>query len=109
MSKAIIKNPIIFSDIPDVDVLRHGDSYYMVSTTMHVMPGCPIMKSTDLANWYIQSYIYDKIEDNDGYELKNGKYVYGRGQWATSLRYNNGTFYACFAGPQIWEKGHLVV
>ena len=96
MSKAIIKNPIIFSDIPDVDVLRHGDNYYMVSTTMHVMPGCPIMKSTDLANWYIQSYIYDKIEDNDGYELKNGKYVYGRGQWATSLRYNNGTFYACF-------------
>lgn len=96
MSKAIIKNPVIFSDIPDVDVLRHGDSYYMVSTTMHVMPGCPIMKSKDLANWYIQSYIYDKIEDNDGYELKNGRSVYGRGQWATSLRYNNGTFYACF-------------
>lgn len=63
---------------------------------MHVMPGCPIMKSKDLANWYIQSYIYDKIEDNDGYELKNGRSVYGRGQWATSLRYNNGTFYACF-------------
>lgn len=96
MSKAIIKNPVIFSDIPDVDVLRHGDSYYMVSTTMHVMPGCPIMKSKDLANWYIQSYIYDKIEDNDGYELKNGRSVYGRGQWATSLRYNNGIFYACF-------------
>jgi len=96
MSKAIIKNPIIFSDFPDVDVLRHGDAYYMVSTTMHVMPGCPVMKSTDLANWYIQSYIYDKIEDNEAYELKNNKHVYGRGQWATSLRYNNGTFYACF-------------
>ncbi|MBE5921272.1 MAG: glycosyl hydrolase 43 family protein [Lachnospiraceae bacterium] len=96
MSKAIIKNPIIFSDIPDVDVLRVGNAYYMVSTTMHVMPGCPIMKSTDLANWQIQSYIYDKIEDNDQYELKNGKHTYGRGQWATSLRYNNGVFYAVF-------------
>lgn len=96
MSKAIIKNPITYSDIPDVDVLRYKDAYYMVSTTMHVMPGCPIMKSTDLANWYIQSYIYDKIEDNEAYELKNGKNVYGRGQWATSLRYNDGIFYACF-------------
>lgn len=96
MSKAIIKNPIFFSDVPDVDVLRVEDAYYMVSTTMHVMPGCPIMKSTDLANWKIQSYIYDRIEDNEAYELKDGKNVYGRGQWATSLRYNNGTYYACF-------------
>lgn len=95
MSKTI-HNPIFFSDVPDVDVLRHGDAYYMVSTTMHMMPGCPIMKSTDLINWEIQSYLYDTIEENDGYELKNGKNTYGRGQWATSLRYHNGIFYACF-------------
>lgn len=96
MSKAVIKNPIFWSDVPDVDVIRVGNAFYMVSTTMHVMPGCPVMKSTDLVNWEIQSYIYDTIEDNDGYNLKNGQNVYGRGQWATSLRYNNGTFYACF-------------
>lgn len=96
MSKAVLKNPIFWSDVPDVDVLRVGDAYYMVSTTMHVMPGCPIMKSKDLVNWEIQSYIYDIIEENDAYNLKNGQNVYGRGQWATSLRYNNGTFYACF-------------
>ncbi|MFQ9934519.1 MAG: glycoside hydrolase 43 family protein [Lachnospiraceae bacterium] len=96
MSKAILKNPIFWADVPDVDVIRAGNAYYMVSTTMHVMPGCPVMKSTDLVNWEIQSYIYDIIEDNDGYNLRNGQNVYGRGQWATSLRYHNGTFYASF-------------
>lgn len=96
MSELILRNPIVWSDVPDVDVLRHGDSYYMVSTTMHVMPGCPIMKSKDLVNWEIQSYIYDIIDDNEAYRLENGKHVYGRGQWATSLRYNEGIFYACF-------------
>ena len=96
MSKAILKNPIFWSDVPDVDVIRVGDAFYMVSTTMHVMPGCPIMKSKDLVNWEIQSYIYDIIDDNDAYNLKDGKNVYGRGQWATSLRYNDGVFYATF-------------
>ena len=94
-----LKNPIFWTDIPDVDVLRHGDTFYMVSTTMHVLPGCPIMKSKDLVNWEIQSYIFDTIDDNDMYRLENKEKngVYGRGQWATSLRYHDGLFYACFA------------
>jgi beta-xylosidase len=93
-----LNNPIFHSDVPDVDVLRHGNAFYMVSTTMHVLPGCPIMKSTDLVNWEIQSYIFHTVEDNDMYRLENRESngVYGRGQWATSLRYHNGLFYACF-------------
>lgn len=95
----IIKNPIIWSDIPDIDVLRYGDTFYMVSTTMHVLPGCPIMKSKDLLHWEIQSYIFDCVDDNDMYRLENREKngVYGRGQWATSLRHHDGIFYACFA------------
>lgn len=93
-----LKNPIFWSDVPDVDVLRHGDTFYMVSTTMHVLPGCPVMKSKDLVNWEIQSYIFDCVDDNDMYRLENRESngVYGRGQWATSLRYHDGLFYACF-------------
>lgn len=94
----LLKNPIMWTDVPDVDVIRHGDAFYMVSTTMHVLPGCPIMKSTDLVHWQIQSYIFDTIEDNPIYRLENGGRLgaYGRGQWATSLRYHDGMFYACF-------------
>ena len=39
------KNPIIWADVPDVAMVRVGDTYYMSSTTMHMNPGLPIMKS----------------------------------------------------------------
>jgi len=92
----IVKNPIIWADFPDPDVIRIDDTYYMVCTTMFVMPGGPILKSKDLYHWELVSYIFETIEENDIYQLKNGKNAYGRGQWATSLKYHKGTFYACF-------------
>ena len=83
-----IENPILWSDYPDPDLIRIGDSYYMVSTTMFFMPGGPILKSKDLVHWEIVSYIFDKIEGYD--DVGAG---YGRGQWATSLREHNGTVF----------------
>ena len=38
-------NPLIFADVPDEDIIRVGDTYYMISTTKHLSPGVPIMKS----------------------------------------------------------------
>ena len=38
-------------DYPDPDIIRVEDTYYMVSTTMHFMPGCEILRSYDLVNW----------------------------------------------------------
>ncbi len=92
----IIKNPIIFADFPDPDVLRVDDTYYMVSTTMFLIPGAPILKSKDLFHWEIVSYVFDRIENNDIYQLRDGKNAYGKGQWASSLKYYRGMFYACF-------------
>ena len=40
-------------------MIRVGDTYYMSSTTMHLSPGLPIMKSKDLVNWELVSYAYD--------------------------------------------------
>ncbi len=89
-------NPVIYADVPDVDVIRVGSDYYMVSTTMHLMPGVPIMKSKDLVNWEIISYVVPEIKDSPAYDLEGGN-VYGQGQWATSLRHHNGKFYVFFA------------
>jgi len=86
-------NPIVFADVPDLSIIRVKDTYYMSSTTMHMSPGVPIMKSTDLVNWKIVSYAYDRLTDNDAMSLNNGKNTYGRGSWASSLRYHNGTYY----------------
>jgi beta-xylosidase len=44
------RNPVIWADVPDVAAIRVGDTYYMASTTMHMSPGLPIMKSKDLIN-----------------------------------------------------------
>ena len=35
-------NPIMWGDWPDPDVIRVGDDFYFVSTSMHYVPGCPI-------------------------------------------------------------------
>lgn len=87
------KNPIIFADVPDISMIRVGDTYYMSSTTMHMSPGVPIMKSKDLVNWKLVSYCYDTLVSNDDMNLENGKSTYGRGSWASSIRYHNGTYY----------------
>ena len=87
------KNPVIFADVPDMSMIRVGDTYYMSSTTMHMSPGVPIMKSKDLVNWKLVSYAYDTLVDNDAMNLNNGKSTYGRGSWASCIRYHKGTFY----------------
>jgi beta-xylosidase len=88
-------NPLISADFPDPDVIRVGDMYYMVSTTMHVFPGATILKSHDLVNWEYCSNPLDKIETTNCYNL-DGCNRYGRGQWASSLKYNKGTYYLHF-------------
>ncbi len=96
MAQTRVVNPVLWADVPDPDVIRVGDTYYMVSTTMHLMPGGPIMESKDLVHWETTNYIFDKLTDSPKYELREGT-AYGRGQWATSLKYHKGTFYALFA------------
>ncbi|MDQ0613978.1 beta-xylosidase [Microbacterium sp. W4I4] len=96
--------PLLRSDVPDVSVARvpaaendeGRDVYYMVSTTMHLSPGAPIMKSYDLVNWEIVNYAFDRISTGDGFSLRNGKSSYGQGQWASSIRYHEGTTYVLF-------------
>ncbi len=87
------QNPIIFADVPDMSMIRVDDTYYMSSTTMHMSPGLPIMRSKDLVNWQLVSYCYDTLVNNDEMNLANGRSAYGRGSWASSIRYHNGVFY----------------
>jgi len=87
------RNPVIWADVPDVAVIRVGDTYYMSSTTMHMSPGLPIMKSKNLVNWEMLNYAYDRLVENDAMNLENGRNCYGRGSWASCLRFHKGSFY----------------
>jgi beta-xylosidase len=91
--QAKAQNPIIHADVPDMSIIRVGHMYYMSSTTMHMNPGVPIMKSNDLVNWKLVSYAYDTLANMDELNLVNGKNIYGRGSWASCLRYHKGMFY----------------
>lgn len=89
-------NPVMWADVPDMSITRTGSDYYLISTTMHLMPGAPVMHSKDLVNWEMASYVFDSLTDNSKYNLIDGT-VYGRGQWASSIRYRNGKYYVLFS------------
>lgn len=89
-------NPITKLDYPDVDVIRVENTYYMVSTTMHFMPGCEILRSYDLIHWEHATYVYDRLDGTSGQRLEENENIYGKGMWAASLRCHKGIFYVCF-------------
>lgn len=93
MTTGQAKNPIIHADVPDMSILRVGDLYYMSSTTMHMSPGVPIMKSNDLVNWELVNYAYKVLGGEYALQLKNGENAYGAGSWASSLRFHEDVFY----------------
>lgn len=94
---AVISNPIVWADVPDPCVIRVGSAFYMVSTSMHSMPGCPILKSVNLRDWELIGYVYDTLEDNEAHRLQDGRGIYGKGSWAACLRQHGGWFHVCFS------------
>ena len=87
------QNPIVRADFPDPDVIRVGDTYYMVSTTMHNFPGATILKSQDMVNWEYCAHPLQQLSNKSAYNLTNNNNAYGAGMWACSMKYHNGKFY----------------
>lgn len=94
---ARIQNPVIWADFPDPDVIRVGEWFYMVTTSMHTMPGCPIMRSADLKHWELIGYVFETLEESGAHALADGEGIYGQGAWAPCLRHHEGTFYVAFS------------
>jgi len=100
-------NPLLTNlDYPDPDVIRVGDTYYMVSTTMHFFPGAEILRSFDLVHWEWVCFVYDVLEDDPAHRLEDGVGIYGKGMWAASLRHHKGIFYVCFVANET-QKTYL--
>lgn len=86
-------NPLFYDEFSDPDLIRVNDWFYLTGTTMHAMPGLPLLRSKDMVNWEFLSYAADRLDFGPAYRLEGGKNVYGQGIWAPSLRYRNGVFY----------------
>ncbi len=88
------KNPVLFADYSDPDLVKVGDDFYMVASSFNVMPGIPVLHSKDLINWKIIGHVYDRLPFE-----KFDKPAHGHGSWAPSIRYHNGLFYVYFCTP----------
>ena len=87
------RNPLLFADYPDPDIIRVGSDHYFVTTTFANAPGLTLLHSKDLVNWRILSHVVPELDDRSEYRLAEGKDAYRRGLFAASLRFHDGMFY----------------
>ena len=55
-------NPIFYDECSDPDIIRVGEDFYLTSTTMHSVPGLPVLHSKDLVNWELLSYALTEFD-----------------------------------------------
>lgn len=78
MGTAHSRIPSSYDEFSDPDLIRVGDDYYLTGTTMHAMPGLPVLHSRDLVNWRFLSYAVDRLDLGPEFRLEDGKNIYGQ-------------------------------
>ena len=103
---ATFSNPSLWQDLPDEEVIRVDDIFYMTASNMHYSPGAPILRSWDLVNWEYAGHAVPVLDFSPKYDL-NGGQAYIKGTWASSLHYrkSNKTFY--FLGCIEFSKTYI--
>lgn len=88
------RNPILYTDYSDPDVIRVGEDYFMVASSFCNSPSVPVLHSKDLVNWKVISYAMEKLPF-DYYD----KPMHGCGAWAPAIRYHEGVYYIFIPMP----------
>lgn len=94
MGNGIFRNPVLYVDYSDPDVIRVNNKYYMTASSFNYTPGLPILESEDLVNWTLVQYAIDNI-DYPAYQIPQ----HSKGVWAPSIRYHEGWFYIYYGMP----------
>ncbi|MGD0383784.1 MAG: glycoside hydrolase 43 family protein [Thermoguttaceae bacterium] len=89
------KNPIIYADYSDPDVIRVGDDFYLTASSFSCFPGLPVLHSKDLVNWTIIGHAINKHPVVEQF----AKPFHGGGMWAPAIRYHDGAFYIFVGDP----------
>lgn len=102
----LFRNPVIWEDLPDPEVIRVQNVYYMSASSFAYSPGAPVLQSHDLVNWEYIGHSVPELAFGERFYL-NGQHAgaYVKGVWASTLRYreSNSTFY-WFGAIQGTEK-----
>ena len=89
------KNPVLYADYSDPDVIRVGEDYYLTSSSIGCLPGLQILHSKDLVNWHIAGVaIPHSIPPVTDIAPQHGNRV-----WAPCIRHHNGLFYIFWGDP----------
>ena len=89
------KNPVLFADYSDPDLIRTGDDYWMTASSFNCVPGLQILHSTDLVNWEIVNAVMPRLYDGGAFD----KPLHGQGVWAPSIRFHDGWYYIYWGDP----------
>lgn len=89
------RNPILHADYSDPDVIRVGDTYYMVSSSFANAPGLPLLSSKDMVNWELKGHALPRLMPQAQFAAPQ----HGKGVWAPSLRHHDGRFWIFYPDP----------
>ena len=89
------KNPVLYADYSDPDLIRVGDDYYLTASSFNCTPGLPILHSKDLVNWQIINHALKKQNPEEVFNTPQ----HGKGVWAPSMNYHNNEFYIYYPDP----------
>jgi hypothetical protein len=89
------RNPVLFADWSDPDVIRAGDDYYLIASSFNRVPGLPILHSTDLVNWRLLGHALDRLTPAGFFATPRP----GCGVWAPAIRHHAGLFWICYPDP----------
>jgi beta-xylosidase len=88
------RNPILWADYSDPDVIRVGADYYLVASSFNATPALPILHSRDLVSWTIVGHALTNLPHPRFQEVQHGA-----GVWAPAIRQHGGRFYLFFPMP----------
>ncbi|HEX3626289.1 MAG TPA: glycoside hydrolase 43 family protein [Verrucomicrobiae bacterium] len=110
------RNPVIYADYSDPDVIRVGNDFYLTASSFNCTPGLPILHSKDLVNWRIIGHALENLP-----HPRYARVQPGCGVWAPAMRFHAGKFWIFFPMPDEgiyvvtagdpagkWSKPHLL-
>ena len=109
MAGKVFKNPVLFADYSDPDVIRVNDEYILTASSFNYVPGLPILSSNDLVNWELIAYAIDQISEdpNKGNPHEDSEAIgkrfeiprHSEGVWAPAIRFHDGKFFIFYGMP----------
>lgn len=116
------KNPVLYADYSDPDVIQVSGDYYMTASSFNCVPGLPILHSKDLINWKIVNHALDELNLEGAPDGFFDIPQQGRGVWAPCIRYHNEEYMIYWGDPDFgiyvvktkdilgkWDKPILVL